>query len=137
MRRERETIESLTRENDFLRRTIREREVAEAQRKLDIAAKTVATEDAKAKAQAAEALAVEIEETRRGAWVNHRLAEATARGAAFEPTGFMASIPETVWPPGVSVTDFHFAGMPGGKVVDDVGETRLMKLARERGILIP
>ena len=66
----------------------------------------------------------------------HLLADAVARGDSrpVDPSAMMSSIPAVVWPPGVSITDFHFAGLPGGKVVDDVSETRLFKLAQQRGI---
>jgi len=91
-------------------------------------------QDEKTSTETAEAIAADKEATRCGSWTNYLLQEAIRRDPTtpLDVGKFTAAIPSSGWPPGVSESDFHFAGSSvSGKEVDDVGETSMGKMLAE------
>lgn len=110
-------------------------ELADAKAKQEKREKELASNEARAAAQRAEALAAEIEETRVGSWVLHRLTEMQRNGNPIvDGAALRASIPKHQWPPGVAVSDFHFKGLPGGQVAQDPGDNSLTRMLAAKGI---
>ena len=123
-------IDELRRQLAWANGQLAARDRAEAEARMAAMAKQQKEDDDAASAATQEALATEIETTRRGAWFNFRLSEMVARdpSAKFNPDDAANAIPKTGWPPGQSQDDYAFSGLPVGKIVDDVAQTSMAKM---------
>lgn len=113
---------------------LRARDIADAEAKRVAMEAAQKTQDETANAERQKALDTEIELTRHGAWISALLKNAveTNPTAAFDVNAFEKSIPAKGWPPGVSESDYHFAGQTVfGSADDDVANTTLGKMLGE------
>ena len=110
------------------------RDRAEADARINSMAEQQRRQDDTVSAERQTAVKAEIENVRRGAWINTLLKQAVESNptAPFDPSAFEKAIPATGWPAGVSQNDFHCAGEHVlACEADDLGNTMLGKMLAE------
>lgn len=121
------TIELQTRV-DHLESLLRERDRKDAEAAAASLAAKNATDDAKLTAAKAEAAKAEIENIRRGSWLNHLLGQAPPAA----PVDFAAldqKIPAEGFPPGVDPSMFQYSGgVIPKEVTIDIAKTHIGRL---------
>ena len=128
-------LDEMRRRAEWAEGQLRARDLEEAQRKANEMAAAQEIQDETESAERKAALEAEIENTRRGSWINGFIREAAKSnpGAMIDPDAIEQAIPKAGWPADDGPHNYHFTGEKifGSDNDDGVGNTMLGRMFAE------